>query len=611
MEFLDLLYAGAPESAFDAVVEASGASGEELEELRRRRDIAVRLREQMERQQSREAQLTALYETANDLIAIRDVDTILAAIVRRARQLLNADMTYLSLNDEAEGASFMKVTDGSISAEFRNLRLPLGTGLLGLVAQTGAPYHTDDYQHDARFKHREYIDHAVDDEGIRAILGVPLIVEGTVIGALLATHRTVRAFPPHEVTLLTSFAAHAAVALENARLFAALDATNQQLARQTSAVSAAAAAHDRLTSVLLEGGGLDDLAGALGEVLGGEVTVHDVDGRPIAGSASLDGLEAAVGEAARSGRAVDAMDGTWVAAALAGAEHLGSLVLRDVDAPLELSARRTLERGAMVTALLMLFSRSVADAEDRLRGDLLADLLAGRGLDRPRARGLGGQELDLERDAVVLVAATSSDRAGDRRRVTQAVAAWAGEHDGLGGMHDERAVAVVAAEGDPVALGEALAARLATVDPGPVTVGVAAAEAGAAAVADAGRRASGVLRTLLTLGRVGETSDEAGLGLARLLLGHNGREELAAFVRTTIGPVLDYDARRGTDLAGTLEAWFATGGSPAATARRLHVHTNTVTQRLDRVGTLLGEGWRDPARALEQQLALQMWRLTT
>ena len=75
MEFLDLLYAGAPESAFDAVVEASGASGEELEELRRRRDIAVRLREQMERQQSREAQLTALYETANDLIAIRDVAT--------------------------------------------------------------------------------------------------------------------------------------------------------------------------------------------------------------------------------------------------------------------------------------------------------------------------------------------------------------------------------------------------------------------------------------------------------------------------------------------------------------------------------------------------------
>ena len=75
--------------------------------------------------------------------------------MRRARQLLNADMTYLSLNDETEGASYMKVTDGALTPEFRSLRLPLGTGLLGLVAQTGAPYFTEDYQADDRFVHRE------------------------------------------------------------------------------------------------------------------------------------------------------------------------------------------------------------------------------------------------------------------------------------------------------------------------------------------------------------------------------------------------------------------------------------------------------------------------
>ena len=89
--FLDLLYAGADESAFDEVVADAvrdGVSGQDLADLERQRDMAVRLREQMERQRSREAELTALYETANDLIAIRDVDAILAAIVRRARQLL-------------------------------------------------------------------------------------------------------------------------------------------------------------------------------------------------------------------------------------------------------------------------------------------------------------------------------------------------------------------------------------------------------------------------------------------------------------------------------------------------------------------------------------------
>src|SRR5512144_3228950 len=252
--FLDLLYAEAPREAYDDVVdEARGrdASEDELEELREQRRLALRLREQIERQRQREAEMTALYETAKDLTAIRDVDQILAAIVRRARQLLHADMTYLSLNDEEEGASYMRVTDGALTAAFRNLRLPLGTGLLGLVAQTGEPYFTEDYQSDERFLHREYIDTAVAGEQIRAILGVPLEVEGKVIGALLAVHRTVRKFPASEVSLLTSFAAHAAVALENARLFertqaalAEVDEANRQIRAHSESVEVAASAHD-------------------------------------------------------------------------------------------------------------------------------------------------------------------------------------------------------------------------------------------------------------------------------------------------------------------------------------------------------------------------------
>ncbi len=222
-KFLEMLLAGASREDLDAGHRRGGGLGREPRErstaLREQHALALRIHELMARQRNREAELTALYETARDLTAIRDLDAILAAIVRRARQLLGADMTYLSLNDEAEGASYMKVTDGALTPEFRELRLPLGTGLLGLVAQSGAPYFTEDYQADERFVHRDYIDSAVAGEEIRAILGVPLTVEGTVIGALLAVHRTVRPFPAGEVALLTSFAAHAAVALENARLF--------------------------------------------------------------------------------------------------------------------------------------------------------------------------------------------------------------------------------------------------------------------------------------------------------------------------------------------------------------------------------------------------------
>ena len=589
--------------------------------------MAVRLREQMERQRSREAELTALYETANDLIAIRDVDAILAAIVRRARQLLGADMTYLSLNDEAEGASFMKVTDGSVSAEFRNLRLPLGTGLLGLVAQTGAPYHTDDYQHDSRFVHRDYIDHAVNDEGMRAILGVPLLVEGTVIGALLATHRTVRAFPPSEISLLTSFAAHAAVALENARLFEATqtalaerDETNRRLEAQTAAVSSAAAAHDRLTSVLLRGGEVGRRRGRARRRAGRAglgLRRRRPAGQRARGRCSTCRRPRSRRPRVRAGRRRGRTGSGWPRR-WPGPSRWARSSSAGIEVALDLSARRTLERGAMVTALVLLFSRSVAEAEERLRGDLLTDLLAGNEVDRVRLAGLERRhQVDLDRPVLVLVAAAGSGLPSDQRRVAETASRFAAEHDGLGGRHEDRAVVVVPDTGDGLALARALHARLeAVAEPAAgdgagdaATVGVAGPVEGAAAVAQARREAGGVLDALLTLGRAGEVSDAAGLGLARLVLGHNGPAELHEYVDGALGPVLEYDERRGTELMATLEAWFGAGGSPTAAAERLHVHPNTVAQRLERIGSLLGQGWRDPARALEQQVALTLWRL--
>ncbi|MFC7647748.1 PucR family transcriptional regulator [Streptosporangium lutulentum] len=77
-----------------------------------------------------------------------------------------------------------------------------------------------------------------------------------------------------------------------------------------------------------------------------------------------------------------------------------------------------------------------------------------------------------------------------------------------------------------------------------------------------------------------------------------------------IGPVIDYDARRNTALIRTLTAYFAAGGSLSRTADALHIHVNTVTQRLERIAQLLGVGWQEPERALEIQLALRLHRLS-
>jgi DNA-binding PucR family transcriptional regulator len=74
---------------------------------------------------------------------------------------------------------------------------------------------------------------------------------------------------------------------------------------------------------------------------------------------------------------------------------------------------------------------------------------------------------------------------------------------------------------------------------------------------------------------------------------------------------LNYDAKRGTDLLGTVEQYFASGRSLGRTHEALHIHVNTVTQRLDRTGRLLGADWQEPERSLEIQLALSLHRVMT
>jgi DNA-binding PucR family transcriptional regulator len=77
-------------------------------------------------------------------------------------------------------------------------------------------------------------------------------------------------------------------------------------------------------------------------------------------------------------------------------------------------------------------------------------------------------------------------------------------------------------------------------------------------------------------------------------------------VQHILGQVLDYDADRGTDLIGTMQAYFAAGQSPTRAATSLHIHPNTVQQRLDRITALLGDGWQSPDRALDVQVALRL-----
>ncbi|WP_042406013.1 helix-turn-helix domain-containing protein [Streptacidiphilus carbonis] len=605
---------------------AEGAPAEELSALSaadpEAAQLALRVHRTLGQHRRRENRLSALFETAGDLAASRDLDAVLQAIVRRARMLLGTDTAYLTLPDEEAGDTYMRVTDGSVSALFQQLRLELGEGLGGLVAQTARPYATPDYRTDARFRHTRSIDAGVVDEGLVGILGVPLLLgssgsEGTkVIGVLFAADRSPRPFAPDEVALLCSLAAHAAIAIDTARAMedtraalAELAGANEVIREHAAAMQRAEQAHDRLTDLVLRGGEVPAVTRAVAGLLGGAVTLHDPEGRPLSssdgGPAADEALRAAVVQSRTAGRAVP-HDGGWVCAVLAGPELLGSLVLHDRE-HLDDPDRRLFERAGVVTALLLLLRRSVAEAENRVRGELVADLLSAPHRDPAhlveRGRRLG---VDLDRPHLVLVAETGPD---SRHKLAGAAGRYPFGSPGVSAEH-AGAVVLLLPEGDSAAgeVARAAAHRLGRLAGAPVTVAAAGPAEGPQALVAAHAEAQRCLRALKVVGRLGDGACAAELGFLGVLLGDG--HDVDGFVGETLGPLLEYDARRGTGLVHTLDAYFRNGGSLTRAKDDLHVHINTVVQRLDRVQALLGPDWNSPGRALELHLALRLHRLT-
>jgi DNA-binding PucR family transcriptional regulator len=593
---LDLLARDASAVEFERpVIEArsAGMSAADIEDLERAKLVALGVREQLDGHRRREAELAALFQTASDLAALTSVDDVLAAIVRRARALLGRDIAYLCLNDEQRGDTYMRVTEGSVSAEFQAVRLPLGAGLGGLVAQQGIPIAAADYFHDDRFPHTSAIDSAVHAEGLVSILGVPLKRGAQVIGVLFAADRHERAFSRDEVALLSSLAAHAAVALDNARLLAEtrealinLEHANAALREQRGDIELAVLAHDRLAELVLRGGGVAEVAAELADVLGGTVDLQV----PIPPDEPIGPSQSSVPVSA-------------------GSEVLGRLVLTRSGAP-RAADLRVLERGAVVTALLLLFNRHLAEVANRGRRDLLEDLLTGTVLD-PNEIATRAADLDADLTGeLTLVVASAPRHRGDAE---QAAAFYAGQRRGLSARVGGHLVLLVPGN-DPGAVAREAAAGLGRMLGVPVTaIGERAlsdesdlmtSATATAALAASHRKAAESLSAMSALGREGQGSTTAELGFVGVLL--SAGETGERFIQDMLGPILEYDACRGSDLAATVDAWFGQGGHLGRTATVLHLHPNTVGQRLSRVSKLLGDDWSEPARALQIQLALQL-----
>ena len=574
-------------------------------------DEHQRLRRELEHHRQRESELLALYETARDLTATRDVDRVLGAIVRRARQLLSADVGYLSIYDSEHGDFYVRATEGSVSDDFAQIRVPHGVGICGLVAAEKRPHSSSAYATDRRFLHSGGIDHGVLAEHIESLLGVPLLADDQVIGVLFVADRYPRTYSPQQIALLDSLAAFAAVAMENARLFQesreALERerhANAELHARTLEIQSAAEVHERLSTLLASGGELDDLTDVVARELGGRVLVVDEGLRPLSWSGPdperVDAeLRRALDHSREIGRSVHVPSrDAWVASAggLGGAQ--GGLVLWRAG-PLAQSQIRTVERAAVMVALVLIARERVAAAAHQAMQDLVTGLLTSPQRDPARLQREAkryGMQLTGGLCVIVLHTTAPSPHAVQIARGSLGT-------DGLAGLLEDDIV-LVAAGDSPKSIADRVHLGLSATTDSPVTCAVSTA-GDPAGLPDAYRRAARSVRLLLSLGRAGDLGTDTALAPYALLFGEQSREDLDRFLDAILGRLTQWDQRRSAELTHTLLTYLDSGQSTAATAEALHIHPNTLRQRLDRVATVLPE-WQDPSRILEIHMALRL-----
>jgi len=192
-----------------------------------------------------------LYDLACAFAARVDLDELFPLVVTKCREVFDAMGASVLLHDPDTNElyfPFVAEEDPVIHARLLELRFPADRGIAGLVLGTGEAVRVDDVQSHPRFFGG--ID-AATGFITRSVLCAPLTTYQGVIGVIqVLNRRGDRAFTDDDLAFLVALAGSVAVAIENARLFGRVKASEERLRVQVGALRRDMARRDRFSEIV-------------------------------------------------------------------------------------------------------------------------------------------------------------------------------------------------------------------------------------------------------------------------------------------------------------------------------------------------------------------------
>ncbi len=171
--------------------------------------------------------LQRILDISQSLTSTFDLDEVLHLILSAATELTNTEAASLMLLDEGGTELRFAASNGRQLDKLTTLRVPIGGSIAGSILLAGKPMVIENVQQDPR--HFPGVDRQLNFQ-TQSLLGVPLMLRERAIGVLEALNkRGETSFTEEDGQVLMTLAAHAAVAIENARLVTALQKAYDQL----------------------------------------------------------------------------------------------------------------------------------------------------------------------------------------------------------------------------------------------------------------------------------------------------------------------------------------------------------------------------------------------
>jgi signal transduction histidine kinase len=174
--------------------------------------------------QDRVGELQALGDVSQAVSSTLDLETVLTTIVTRASDLSGSDAGGIYEYDDADEQFHLRAThrlsDEVIRAGMAE-PIRLGDGVIGGSAARREPVQAPDISDQGAYIFR--LREVLLSSSFRAILGLPLLREGRVLGGLVLLRNSPGVFPAEVVALLQTFATQSALAIDNARLYRAVE----------------------------------------------------------------------------------------------------------------------------------------------------------------------------------------------------------------------------------------------------------------------------------------------------------------------------------------------------------------------------------------------------